>query len=127
MSYDIRFGVKVAGAPDDCYAVIGNPEYDSPTYNLRDMFVKAMDWEYEQGVWYPVTEVLPKVRHGIEELTLHAKNYKRYEPRNGWGTIGSAILSLESIVKYFSPNCWDGGLMGSWNADVPIECIYMCW
>lgn len=126
MSYDIRFGVKVAGAPDDCYAVIGNPEHDSPTYNLRSMFVKAMDWEYEQGVWYPVTEVLPKVQHGIEELTLHSKDYKKYEPSNGWGTIGSAILSLESIMKYFSPGCWDG-LRGSWNSDIPLNCIYMCW
>ena len=61
MSYDIRFGVKVAGAKEDCFAVIGHPEYDSPTYNLRDIFVKAMGWEYQQGEWYPITEVLPKV------------------------------------------------------------------
>lgn len=127
MSYDIRFGVKVAGAPDDCYAVIGHPEHDSPTYNLRDMFVKAMDWEYEQGVWYPVTEVLPKVQRGITELEQHPGKYKAYEPENGWGTIGGAIECLQSIMKYFSPDCWCGGLKGSWNADVPIECIYMCW
>ena len=42
MSYDIRFGVKVAGAPDDCYAVIGEPERHSPTYNNREIFVKSM-------------------------------------------------------------------------------------
>ena len=48
MSYDIRFGVKVAGA-EDVYAVIGEPEYDSPTYNNRDIFVKCMDWDYHQG------------------------------------------------------------------------------
>jgi hypothetical protein len=76
MSYDIRFGVKVAGAPDDCYAVIDHPEYDSPTYNLREMFVKSMDWDYTQGEWYPITEVLERVQRGITELTLHPMEYK---------------------------------------------------
>ena len=31
---------------DNCYAVIRQPEYDSPTYNLRDIFVRSMDWDY---------------------------------------------------------------------------------
>lgn len=126
MSYDIRFGVKVAGAPEDCFAVIGVPEYDSPTYNLRDMFVKAMDWDYTQGEWYPITDVLPKVQHGILELTLHTNKYKQYEPENGWGTIGSAIKCLQSIIDYFKPDSWSG-FGGSWNSDIPLNCIYMCW
>lgn len=126
MSYDIRFGVKVAGAPDDCYAVIGNPEYDSPTYNLREMFVKSMDWDYTQGEWYPITEVLPKVQHGILELTLHQSRYLQYEPENGWGTIGSAIECLQSIIDYFKLDSWTG-FFGSWNADIPLDCIYMRW
>lgn len=50
MSYDIRFGVKVDGM-DGYIAVIDMPEYDSPTYNLRDMFVACMDWDYSQGKW----------------------------------------------------------------------------
>jgi len=125
MSYDIRFGVKVVGV-DDCYAVIGHPEYDSPTYNLRDIFVRSMDWDYHQGEWYKITEVLPKIQHGITELTLHPQRYKKLEPENGWGTVGSAIECLRSVVDYFSANSWDG-LRGSWNADVPIDCIYMRW
>ena len=126
MSYDIRFAVKVAGAPEDCFAVIGEPEYDSPTYNLRDVFVKSMDWEYEQGEWYPITEVLPKVQMGITELTMHRDKYKPYEPDNGWGTISGAVECLSSIVDYFKPNNY-GALAGSWNADVPLDCIYMRW
>lgn len=126
MSYDIRFGVRVAGAPDDCFAVIGEPEYASPTYNLRDIFVASMDWDYHQGEWYKVTEILPKIQHGITELTLHPGKYRELEPDSGWGTIDSAINCLQSIVNYFKPGCW-GGLDGSWNADVPIDCIYMCW
>lgn len=124
MSYDIRFGVKVAGAPD-CFAVIGNTKYDSPTYNLRDIFVKCMKWDYHQGEWYKITDVLPKVKHGITELTFNPQKYKGLEPSNGWGTIGSALQCLQSIVHYFGDN-WDG-LGGSWNADVPIDCIYMRW
>ena len=125
MSYDIRFGVKVAGAKEGCYAVIGCPEYDSPTYNLRDIFVKSMGWDYHQGEWYKVSDILPKVQNGITELTLHPEKYKPLEPSNGWGTISSAIECLKSIVDYFGDN-WDG-LGGSWNADIPIDCIYMCW
>ncbi len=126
MSYDIRFGVKVAGITPDCIAVIGQPEYDSPTYNLRDIFVKSMDWDYTQGDWYPIVDVLPKAQRGITELTLHTDKYRPLEPDSGWGTIGSAIQCLRSIVDYFTPGNYSG-LAGSWNADIPIEAIYMRW
>lgn len=126
MSYDIRFGVKVAGAPEDCFAVIGEPEYGSPTYNLRDIFVKSMDWDYKQGEWYPITEVMPKIQRGITELKMYPEKYKKLEPENGWGTIGSALRCLRSVVDYFGPDSF-GGLAGGWNADIPIECIYMSW
>ena len=126
MSYDIRFGVKVAGAADDVYAVIGEPEYASPTYNNRDIFVKSMDWDYRQNEWYPMADVLPKVEKGIHELTFNAKAYKSLEPENGWGGVGSALQALESIIDWFSDD-WSSGWKGGWNADVPIECIYMSW
>lgn len=126
MSYDIRFGVKVAGAPEDCFAVIGEPEYDSPTYNLRPIFEKSMDWDYKQGDWYPITEVMPKIQRGITELTMHPEKYRKLEPENGWGTIGSAVKCLRSVVDYFGPDSFSG-LAGGWNADIPIECIYMSW
>ena len=122
MSYDIRFGVKVAGT-DNVYAIIGRPVYDSPTYNLRDMFVKCMDWDYSQGEWYPMNEVLPKVERGINELKYHQSKYLKYEPDNGWGTIGSALESLQSIYKWFDLNDWERG----WDEEIPLECIYMRW
>ena len=120
MSYDIRFGVKVAGA-EDVYAVIGEPEYDSPTYNNRDIFVKCMDWDYHQGEWYSMPEILPKIERGIHELKFNPKAYKKLEPANGWGGIESSLKCLESIIAWFTG--WDRG----WNEDVPIECIYMRW
>ena len=68
MSYDIRIGVRVEGAPG-CYAVIAEPEYSSPTYNIGDMFRACTGWNFEQGEWYKVSEVLPLIQHGISELT----------------------------------------------------------
>ena len=125
MSYDIRFGVKVAGAPDDCFAVIGEPEYSSPTYNLRAMFVACMNWDYHQGEWYKLMDVLPKIERGIRELTYNEKAYKVYNPPNGWGDTNSARQALKSIVDYFSDS-YDG-IGGTWNADIPYDCIYMRW
>lgn len=123
MSYDLRIGVKVEGA-EDLYAVIAEPEYSSPTYNLRDMFVACMDWEYEQGKWYNVAEVLPHIYRGVQELELHTKKYEKYNPSNGWGDVGSALEALNSlkdcILKNGPENSW------SWN-EIPYELMYMCW
>lgn len=124
MSYDIRFGVRVAGAGENVYAVIGEPEFDSPTYNIGTMLRKCMDWDFKQGEWYSAKEAIPKIERGIHELTFNASEYKQYEPDNGWGDIGSARKSLESVVRWFTD--WDG-LKGSWNENIPIECIYICW
>lgn len=121
MSYDIEFGVKVAGAKDEVYAVIGEPELSSPTYNNRPIFVKCMGWEYEQGEWYPMTEVMPKIERGIQELRHNSNAYKELEPKNGWGGVESSLKVLESIYNWF--NRWDAG----WDENIPLECIYMRW
>lgn len=122
MSYDLRIGVKVAGA-DDCYAVIAEPEYSSPTYNLRDMFVACMDWDYEQGEWYRVSDVLPKIERGIHELSFNAKKYRKYNDPNGWGTVSSALDALKSLLECIKR---ESGGDWSWNA-VPLDCLYMRW
>lgn len=122
MSYDIRFGVKVAGAPDDMYAVIGEPRLSSPTYNNRDIFVKSMDWDYHQGEWYRVTEIIPKVERGIHELTFNRMAYISLEPDSGWGGISSSLKALESIMEWLTDE-----LNRGWNGDIPLECIYMRW
>lgn len=121
MSYDIRFGVKVAGA-EDVYAVIGHPEYDSPTYNLHEIFEKSMDWDYSQGEWYPIKEIIPKIERGIHELRSNPYLYKQYEPDNGWGTVQSALNTLESIHAWFFDDVWM-----KWDTEIPLECIYMRW
>lgn len=123
MSYDIRFGVKVEGAKD-VYVNIGRPEYDSPTYNNRDIFVNCMRWDYKQGKWYPMDEVLPKVKDGINELISNPHLYKQYEPDNGWGGIESALQCLKSIYDWFYPEKpWER----EWDEDIPLNCMYFRW
>ncbi len=121
MSYDIRFGVKVVGA-ESVYAVIGEPEYDSPTYNVGKIFRAACGWDFKQGEWYPVTEILPNIERGIHELRFNAGAYKHMEPDNGWGSTSTALQALESIADWLTKE-----RQWTWNADVPLECIYMSW
>lgn len=122
MSYDIRFGVKVAGAPDDCYAVIGQPEKRSPTYNNRPIFVKSMDWDYHQGEWYKLTDVIPKIERGIHELRFNRNAYVNLEPDNGWGGIASSLEAFESILRWLNEDQQWG-----WNSEIPLDCIYFSW
>ena len=122
MSYDIRFGVKVEGM-DGYVAVIDEPENSSPTYNLRDMFVACMDWDYSQGEWYNCADVLPKFERGVAELTKKPNKYKRYNAPNGWGTVSSALAALESVVektKQIVAGDW------TWN-QIPLEHLWIRW
>ena len=122
MSYDIRFGVKVEGM-DGYIAVIDEPEYSSPTYNLRDMFVACMDWDYSQDVWYNCAEAIPKFERGLKELREHPKQYKKYNAPNGWGTIEAAIKALGSVIDT-AYSIVAGGW--TWN-EIPLEHLWIRW
>lgn len=85
MSYDISFKVKVEGSDKqvpvgDCLA--------NTTWNLREMIVQStgLEWinEADNGA---CVDVIPKIRHGLQELTMRPEEYKQYESPNGWGTI----------------------------------------
>lgn len=115
MSYDLRILVKVEGCDD--LLQWRTPIYDSPTYNLRDMFVACMDWDYEQGKAYNCADVIHNVERGIRELRTHRKDYKRLNPPNGWGNIDSAIKVLESLRECIY-DCAE---------EVPIEHLWMRW
>lgn len=117
MSYDLSISVKVAGCSDDVYAKIAEPEYSSPTYNLGKMFRACMDWDYRQGEHYPCEEVLQKVEKGIKNLTIRRDYFIRYNPPNGWGSIDSAKIALESLRECILKTA----------EDIPIEALYMSW
>ena len=122
MSYDLRIGVKVEGM--DIIAVIGEPEKSSPTYNLREMFVTCMEWDYTQGEWYKVSEVYDMICRGIAELSGYPGKYKKFNSPNGWGTVQdalSALLSLRDCIDDISnPN----GM--TWN-EIPKEYLWVAW
>jgi len=122
MSYDIRFAVRVAGTDEELYAIIGEPERHSPTYNIREMFCKCMDWDFEQGKFYKVSEVLPNIERGLHELQFHGPKYRKYNSPNGWGDTSSAREALESIIKWLTDD-----LRWSWNSDIPLDCLYIAW
>lgn len=115
MSYDIRLAVKVDGT--DIYADIAEPEYSSPTYNLRDMFVTCMDWNFKQGNYYKCEDVLNKVERGIRELTSKPHIYNQHNPPNGCGSREGAIETLESLKACILEQA----------KYIPIEHLYMCW
>ena len=100
MSYDIRLAVKIEGADD--WLTVATPEYDSPTYNLGRMFRECMGWNFEQGKYYRVSEVIDNITSGIDELIDHEEKYKEYNPPNGWGDTMSALRTLKSLLECIS-------------------------
>lgn len=104
---------------DEKYVEIGIPEYDSPTYNLRDMFVACMNWDYDQGKYYRCSEVIKRVKHGISNLAYHREEFIQYNAPNGWGTIDDAFDCLSSL-KTSIYNV-------SEEYDLPLEHLYMRW
>ena len=122
MSYNICLGVKVEGM-NGYIAVIDEPEYSSPTYNLREMFVACMGWDYKQGQWYNLADVYPLIQHGLHELAVHPDQYRKYDPPNGWGSLEGARDCLESIcnkVAEIVSGEW------SWN-QIPLEHLWIRW
>lgn len=111
----MRVCVKVEGCGK--YAVVGVPEHDDPTCNLRDMFVACMDWNYRQGKYYDAGFALKIISHGISELSEHPERYERFNPENGWGSIESAITALESARRCIH-ECAE---------EYPLECLYFRW
>ena len=125
MSYDIRLRVKAEGC--DAYPVVAVPEYDSPTYNLGEMFRACMDWDYSQSekdddgeyktCYYKCDFVINRVEHGIKELRTNRKKYKKFNPPNGWGSINGAIEALESLRTCIYETA----------EEIPLDCLYMTW
>ena len=115
MSYDIRLGVQIKDT--DIIAEIGEPEYDSPTYNLGTMFRECTGWDFKQGEWYPCKIAFLYICDGIYELVNNPWKYKEYEPDNGWGTISVALRTLESVRDYIK----------SREQDIPLEYLWIKW
>jgi len=124
MNCNLRLGVKVDGT--DIFAVIAEPILIRPfCNNLHEMFVACMDWDYKPGEWYKVSEVWDKIKTGIKELSEHPENYEQYIPKNGWGNISYALVTLRSLdccIKQTIPG------EDNWSCnEIPVEYLYMSW
>ena len=96
MSFDISLAMKTEQGK---FVDIAWPEYDSPTYNLGEMFRACTGWNFNQGEYYNCKEVEPLILHGIRELVVHESNYYQYDAPNGWGTTEDALKVLMSMYK----------------------------
>lgn len=97
MSYDIRFKVKVAGT--DKYVTVGNCSANI-TWNLRDMIVEStgLDWKNEANNGL-CKDVIYHIANGLDELTNAPEIYKKYEARNGWGTLDDCKCFFLDILN----------------------------
>ena len=123
MSYDLRLAVKVEGT--DILAVIDEPTYNSPTYNIGEMFRKCMGWDFEQGEFYNVAEVYSYIEHGIKELETNEKEYVKYNAPNGWGTTESALVALRSLKECIDNNSKEDSYW-TWQV-IPKEHLWLAW
>lgn len=125
MSYDLAIHVKVEGC--DKYAMIAEPEYSNPTYNLGGLFRACMKWNYSQSEkdvdgnyqtrYYRCDSVIKYVERGLKELHTNGKAYTHLLPSNGWGTMSGAINALESLRTCIYEQA----------EEIPLECLYMSW
>lgn len=114
MSYDCEYGVIL---PNNEVVHYAYPDLDTPTYNLREIFCESMGFDFEQGKWYRVMEMLPRFNRAEAELAAHKGKYRQMEPENRFGTV-------EDAAKCFRD--WTEKALDI--ADrVPIEYLYWRW
>ena len=129
MSYDIRIAVKAYGAEKgNEYAVIAEPEFSEPTYNIGEMLRKCTGWDFEQGEYYRVSDVYQNIVRGIINLREHEEEYEKYNSPNGWGTTVTALKALVSLKQCIDniedPNGWTDWT--GWNT-FPKAMLYVAW
>ena len=126
MSYDLRIAVKVEGAEKgNEYAIISEPEFAHPTYNIGEMLRKCTGWDFKQSEFYKVSDVYQNIVRGIINLREHEEEFEKYNSPNGWGTTKSALNALESLKQCIddveNPNVWS-----EWNT-FPKALLYVAW
>lgn len=112
MSYDISFEVKVEGL-EDRYVDVGECNANI-TYNLRDMIVNStgLEWKNEENNGL-CKDVIPHIVDGLNELIKYPQRYKKYEAKNGWGTIEGCKRFFLDII-----NAWEAFCEDSWTSDL---------
>lgn len=97
MSYDISFRVKIEGT--ERYVEVGDCEANT-TWNVREMIRKStgLPW-YNCANNGLCSEVIPKIEKGLYELETKQQKYKKYEAKNGWGTVETTARFFRDILS----------------------------
>ena len=97
MSYGIAFKVKVEGAEQ--YVEVGQCDANT-TWNVREMIVKStgLEWNNSANNGF-CKDIIPHIKKGYRELTNHPEKYKKYEAKNGWGTVESTAQFFKTIIE----------------------------
>lgn len=96
MSYDIDFRVKVEGI--DRYISVGDCDANI-TWNVRKIIELStgLPWLNEENNGLCV-DVIPSIEKGLNELLDNGEKYKKYEAKNGWGTVEGTIGFFQQIL-----------------------------
>lgn len=97
MSYDISFRVKVEGL--DRYVPVGSQSANI-TWNVGTIIrlSTGLEWNNEENNGLCV-HVIPKIKAGLNELKKHPYRYRKYEAKNGWGTVEGTIGFFELVLR----------------------------
>ncbi len=69
------------------------------TYNLSDMYYKAIDKEkgYYKLHEMECKDALPIIKNAIKDLEAKPDEYKKLNPKNGWGTYEGLLRGLKDL------------------------------
>lgn len=97
MSYDISFRVKVEGM--EYWVPVGSQEANV-TWNVCDIIRTStgLEWKNEENNGLCV-DVIPCIEQGLYNLKHYPARYKKYEAKNGWGTVEGTIRFFEQIIR----------------------------
>lgn len=97
MSYDIAFKVKAEGT--NTWVTVGE-QAANVTYNVREIIRKSTGLEWKNcennGL---VKDVIHSILHGMNELWINKKGYKRLESPNGYGTVEGTLRFFGQILE----------------------------
>ena len=97
MSYDISFRVKVEGV--DCYVPVGEQEANI-TWNVGTIIrlSTGLEWKNEENNGLCV-DIIPCIEYGLRQLENNPERYRKYEAKNGWGTVEGTISFFKRVLK----------------------------
>lgn len=103
MSYHISFKVKVQDC--DYYVRVGNCGANA-TYNVREMIMKStgLEWKNCANNGF-CKDIIPFIEKGWNELHCNPEKYKKYEAKNGWGTVETTKGFFEYIINSWEDFC----------------------